>query len=116
MSNTVQCQNPLPVGASGSKTVRTKLLVPAGGFDQCSSGDWFWPVQPKPLKICAVVKLPPERSLLSSENEVFSELPQPGLRAAMTQARIMRWEDISISVETVGQSIARTRGRSPRRA
>ena len=30
MLNTTQCQNPLPVGASGSYTVTAKLFVSAG--------------------------------------------------------------------------------------
>ena len=36
---TSQCQNPLPVGASGSKQVTAKLLVPAGAPDQARCGD-----------------------------------------------------------------------------
>ena len=32
MLTTIQCQNPLPVGASGSKHVRAKLRVPPGGL------------------------------------------------------------------------------------
>ena len=31
---TIQCQNPLGVGASGSYMVTAKLFVPAGNFDQ----------------------------------------------------------------------------------
>src|SRR5574340_922459 len=52
MLNTTQCHQPLPVGASGSKTVTAKLLVPAGTSFQVSSGDTFWPLQPKPLNTC----------------------------------------------------------------
>jgi hypothetical protein len=34
MSNTTQCHQPLPVGASGSYIVMAKLLVPSGAFFQ----------------------------------------------------------------------------------
>src|SRR5690348_3891235 len=40
---TTQCQNPLPVGASGSKQVTTKPRVSAGKPDQESCGDRFLP-------------------------------------------------------------------------
>src|SRR6516164_5539670 len=46
---TIQCQKPLPVGASGSYTVTAKLLVSAGAPDQLSSGERFLPLQPKLL-------------------------------------------------------------------
>jgi putative tryptophan/tyrosine transport system substrate-binding protein len=48
MFTTSQCQNPLPVGASGSKQVIAKLLVPAGAPDQARCGDLLPPSQPKP--------------------------------------------------------------------
>src|SRR5664279_1863393 len=37
--NTAQCHQPLLVGASGSNTVSTKLLVPEGNPCQCSVGE-----------------------------------------------------------------------------
>src|SRR6202453_2823149 len=46
MSKTTQCQKPLPVGASGSYTLRAKLLVPSGAPDQLSAGEMFFPGQP----------------------------------------------------------------------
>ncbi len=39
MSNSTQCQNPLPVGASGSKQVTAKLLVSGGKPSQRRCGD-----------------------------------------------------------------------------
>src|SRR5262249_25970181 len=48
MFTTSQCQNPLPVGASGSKQVTAKLFVPAGAPDQARCGDRLLPSQPKP--------------------------------------------------------------------
>src|SRR5262249_41421581 len=48
MFTTSQCQNPLPVGASGSKQVMAKLFVPAGAPDHARCGDWLLPAQPKP--------------------------------------------------------------------
>src|SRR6478609_10306922 len=38
-STTAQCQKPLGVGASGSKQVTVKLLVPSGASDHDSCGD-----------------------------------------------------------------------------
>src|SRR6185437_4750072 len=48
MPSTIQCQNPEPVGASGSKQVTAKLLVSAGKPDQYSDGEMFPPVMPHP--------------------------------------------------------------------
>src|SRR4051794_8043067 len=48
MLQTTQCQNPLPVGASGSKHVTAKLLVPSGAPDHDSWGEMFLPAQPNP--------------------------------------------------------------------
>ena len=48
MFTTSQCQKPLPVGASGSKQVTAKLLVPAGAPDQARCGALLPPAQPKP--------------------------------------------------------------------
>ena len=69
MLKITQCQNPLPVGASGSKAVTAKLLVPAGAPDQLSAGDTFLPVQPKLLntKVSAIFA-PSEISGLFSSN------------------------------------------------
>src|SRR5579863_7708400 len=50
MLSTIQCQNPDPVGASGSKQVTAKLLVSAGKPDQDSDGEMFPPVMPQPSK------------------------------------------------------------------
>src|SRR5690606_36396390 len=41
MLATVQCQKPDPVGASGSKQVTAKLLVPSGAPDHDSWGEVF---------------------------------------------------------------------------
>src|SRR5580698_640638 len=49
MLKATQCQNPRPVGASGSCTMIAKLCVPAGGSLQNSAGDRFLPLQPNPL-------------------------------------------------------------------
>ncbi len=38
-STSTQCQNPLGVGASGSKQVTVKLLVPSGAPDHDSCGE-----------------------------------------------------------------------------
>jgi hypothetical protein len=46
MSNTVQCQNPVLVGASGSKSVTTKLFVAAGAPDHDNCGEVLPPPQP----------------------------------------------------------------------
>ncbi len=40
-STSTQCQKPLGVGASGSKQVTVKLLVPSGAPDQDSCGEVF---------------------------------------------------------------------------
>lgn len=48
----VQCHQPLPVGASGSRTVTAKLRVPAGAFFHVSCGETLPPVQPKPVNQC----------------------------------------------------------------
>jgi hypothetical protein len=51
---TSQCHQPAPpVGASGSCTSNAKLFVPSGARDQESSGEMFWPWQPKPLNTCS---------------------------------------------------------------
>src|SRR5580700_2261874 len=54
MSSTIQCQKPLPVGASGSYIETTKLLVAVGKPDQDSSGEMsFPPGTPKIPDSCA---------------------------------------------------------------
>jgi hypothetical protein len=54
MSTTAQCQNPDPVGASGSYTVTTKLFVSGGNPDQLSSGLTSSPPAPKMPLSCGV--------------------------------------------------------------
>ena len=49
MSMTSQCQNPDPVGASGSKQVTANPLVSGGNPCQRSSGEMFWPDIPNEL-------------------------------------------------------------------
>src|SRR5689334_17936347 len=67
MLYTTQCHQPLPVGASGSCTMRAKLLVPAGAPLQASAGEMLLPWQPKLLKTCAAAMVPPgDRSVLVS--------------------------------------------------
>src|SRR3954463_10648748 len=53
MSNTTQCQNPLPVGASGSKHVTAYDCVPSGAPDQLKWGDWLSPVHPMTSATCS---------------------------------------------------------------
>ncbi len=57
MSYTTQCHQPEPVGASGSYTVKAKLLVPAGAPLHVSGGEMFLPLQPKPLKTCSLASV-----------------------------------------------------------
>src|ERR1700722_10674764 len=62
MLNTTQCQKPLPVGASGSKLVMAKLLVPLGAPLQLKDGEILPPLQPKPysaLSTCSSFMAPP---------------------------------------------------------
>src|SRR6187455_2726236 len=54
MLYTTQCQKPLPVGASGSYVVTTKLFVPAGAPLQLRAGDTFCPGHPMTLATCFV--------------------------------------------------------------
>src|SRR6476661_9467321 len=56
MLYTIQCHQPLPVGASGSYTVIAKLFVPAGAPVHLSVGETFWPVHPKPLNTSFIVR------------------------------------------------------------
>src|SRR6185503_6423800 len=60
MSNTIQCQNPLPVGASGSYMVRTKLSVPGGAPLHARLGETFCPEQPNALSTCSLPIVPPD--------------------------------------------------------
>jgi hypothetical protein len=62
MLNTVQCQKPVLVGASGSNRVTTKLLVSAGAPDHDSSGDVLPP--PQPLNSDDVGNVPPAENVL----------------------------------------------------
>src|SRR5690242_17999784 len=68
MLNITQCHQPLPVGASGSYTVKAKLLVPAGALFHASDGDTFPPSQPKPLYTCASAIVAP--GLISALDKV----------------------------------------------
>jgi hypothetical protein len=61
MSQATQCQNPLPVGASESNIVTTKLCVPAGAPCQDSSGETPALVHPQN---CGGIGLPAFRSVL----------------------------------------------------
>ena len=70
MSITTQCQNPDPVGASGSKHVTAKLLVAAGKPDQDSCGEMFSPVMPKLLYTwLLLICWPSATSSLATVNE-----------------------------------------------
>src|SRR5690606_19082084 len=62
MSYSSQCQNPLPVGASGSKQVTAKLFVPSGAPDQRRCGERFCPDIPQPLKTWASASRSPSRT------------------------------------------------------
>src|SRR6185436_19651938 len=59
MSMTSQCQNPLPVGASGSYMVSTKLCVPGGAPVHDRLGETFCPEQPNALRTCSLPIVPP---------------------------------------------------------
>src|SRR5579875_568150 len=52
MLATAQCQNPLPVGASGSKQVTAKLAVAAGNPDHDSCGETSSPPAPSRPDTC----------------------------------------------------------------
>src|SRR5215831_13208540 len=68
--NTIQCQNPDPVGASGSKQVTAKPLVSAGNPDQRSDGEMLAPVMPKPSKTWfSPICTPSATSSLASSND-----------------------------------------------
>lgn len=54
---TVQCQKPVLVGASGSKSVTTKLFVSAGAPDHDNCGDVLPP--PHPLNSVVTGSVPP---------------------------------------------------------
>ncbi len=70
MPSTIQCQKPEPVGASGSKQVTAKLLVPAGKPDQRSDGDTFPPVMPNPSNTwLSPIISPSATSSLRSSND-----------------------------------------------
>ena len=70
MSSTTQCQNPEPVGASGSKQVTAKLSVSAGNPDQRSEGEMFPPVMPHSSKTWfSAIIWPSATSSLCSSND-----------------------------------------------
>ena len=83
MLYTPQCQKPLPVGASGSKTLSANDLVPTGGFVQFTAGEMLPPVQPKPFRMYWVPNVPEARSGLESVNTGIwasaSPPPQPAM-------------------------------------
>src|SRR5256886_7893829 len=91
MLNTIQCHQPLRVGASGSYTVTPKLLVPAGAFFQASDGETLAPSQPKPLYNCAAAIVAPGlTSALSSVNvPAASAASGSETRASATKLFIM---------------------------
>src|SRR6202034_721871 len=65
MSSTIQCQKPLPVGASGSYIETTKLLVCLGKPDQDSSGEMSLPPgTPKIPDSCATGSGSPLRTVV----------------------------------------------------
>ena len=59
MSTTAQCQNPHPVGASGSYTVTAKLFVPSGNPLHRRCGDTSSPPAPKIPLTCGVESFSP---------------------------------------------------------
>src|SRR6478672_856867 len=69
MLYTTQCQKPLPVGASGSYVVTTKLLVPAGAPLHWSAGETFCPGHPMMLPT------------------FFSAIVAPGLRSGLVSVK-----------------------------
>src|SRR5579875_1502696 len=81
MLNTVQCHQPLPVGASGSYIVMAKLLVPCGAPDQDSAGERSPPLQLPPLNTWASGIVPP-----LAKSGVVTVNPAAQAGAATTQA------------------------------
>src|SRR5262245_6177223 len=81
MLYTAQCQNPLPLGASGSYICNASDFVPAGTLNHSSVGETLPPVQPKPFRMYAVPNVPLSRSGLDSMKLVVwaSESPQQPL-------------------------------------
>src|SRR3954469_5265846 len=78
MLTTSQCQNPLPVGASGSKQVTAKLLVPVGAPDQARCGERLSPSQPKPKaadRMWVLARYSPSLKLLLRTVNVMRRLP-----------------------------------------
>jgi hypothetical protein len=67
---TAQCQNPLAVGASGSKQVTAKLFVPSGAPDHSSCGDTSSPPAPMIPLTCAFGSVCPS---LTSELVTLNE-------------------------------------------
>ena len=65
MSKSIQCQNPLPVGASGSKHVTAKLFVPAGNPSHRRCGEVF----PAANDLGVASTAPGARSSLTTVNE-----------------------------------------------
>ena len=71
MLNTPQCQNPLPVGASGSRHVTAKLLVPSGAPSHRRCGDVSVPpgTPNMPLACGASMRSPSSKSSLTTVND-----------------------------------------------
>ncbi len=70
MSHTTQCQNPLAVGASGSKQVTAKLRVSSGKPLQDSCGETSCPPAPMiPLTWAVGRVFPSATSVLVTVNE-----------------------------------------------
>jgi len=83
MSMTAQCQNPDPVGASGSNTVTTKLLVAAGKPVQVSCGELSLPpgTPPRSESCSTGMGLPSTTSLLLTRNRGTFGRPRYGSTA-----------------------------------
>src|ERR1700676_2493007 len=85
MSSTAQCQNPDPVGASGSYNVKAKLLVPAGAPFHANSGEMFPPLQSIPFRIIVSGTVPPSFSP-GIESEKSAAAADPMLKASSDSA------------------------------
>src|ERR1700736_2995991 len=78
MLKSSQCQKPTPVGASGSNSVMTKLLVVAGAPLHAKSGETLLP--PQPLSASPLgMSVPLANALLVTVNS--GTTPVPGARS-----------------------------------
>src|SRR6516164_6149513 len=83
MLNTIQCHQPLPVGASGSCISSAKLWVPAGAPLQASAGDTLPPLQPNSLNTWALASVVPSvKSVLVRVNLAMAPSVAAGKPAA----------------------------------